>query len=216
MASDDRPAAHAGAAGARYTHTMRVVPSIATAIAIVAALGAASCSGDPPDKEIQQAQGAIDAARAAGADRYAIDEFVAAQDALKRAHDAVGERDYRLALSNALDSRERAQNAAKMAADGKAQARVAADRALQAATDALEAAKAALKGAETVRAAAKAVTTVRAGLADAERRLQEARTTFDQGEYATTVTLSSAITNTMKAATSDLEAASGVPARRRR
>ena len=195
---------------------MRVVRSIATAIAIIAALGAAACSGDPPDKEIQQAQGAIDAARAAGADRYAIEEFAAAQNALKRAHDAVGERDYRLALSNALDSRERAQNAAMMAADGKAQARVAADRAILAATDALAAAKAALKGAETARAAAKAVATMRAAVANGEQRLQEARTTFDQGEYVTTVTLCSAVTNTLRGATSDLEAATGVPGRRRR
>src|SRR5262245_17789945 len=167
---------------------MRVVRSIAIVIAIVAAFCVASCSGDPPDKEIQQAQGAIDAARAAGADRYAIEEFAAAQEALKRAHDAVGERDYRLALSDALDSRERAQNAAKMAADGKARARVAADRALQSATDALAAARTALKGADTGRATAKAVTAMRAAVADGERRLQEARTTFDQGEYVTTVT----------------------------
>jgi hypothetical protein len=195
---------------------MRVVRSIANVIAIIAALGAAACSGDPPDKEIQQAQGAIDAARAAGADRYAIEEFAAAQTALKRAHDAVAERDYRLALSDALDSRERAQNAAKMAADGKAQARVAADRAIQAATDALAAARTALKGAETARVAAKAAASMRAAVADGERQLQEARTTFDQGEYAATVTSCSAVTNALKAATGDLEAATAAAARRRR
>jgi hypothetical protein len=195
---------------------MRVVRGIATAIAIGAALGTAACSGDPPDKEIQQAQGAIDAARAAGADRYAIEEFAAAQTALKRAHDAVGERDYRLALSNALDSRERAQSAAKMAADGKAQARVDADRAIQAATNALAAAKTALKGAETARAAAKAVAAMRAAISDGERRLQEARTTFDQGEYAATVTACSAVTNALRAATSDLEASTSAATRRRR
>ena len=74
----------------------------------------AAC-GDPPDKEMQQAQGAIDAARAAGADQYARDEFTAAEDALKRAHEAVDQRDYRQALNNALDARERAQTAAKEA-----------------------------------------------------------------------------------------------------
>ena len=73
--------------------------------------------GEPPDKEMHQAQGAIDAARAAGADTYAPDEFKAAVDALARAQDAVAQRDYRLALNNALDSRERAQNAARMGAD---------------------------------------------------------------------------------------------------
>jgi hypothetical protein len=37
----------------------------------------AACS-EPPQKEIDRAQGAIDAARAAGAERYATAEFAAA------------------------------------------------------------------------------------------------------------------------------------------
>ena len=80
-----------------------------------ACLAAAMACAEPPDKEIQQAIGAIDAARAAGAAEYAAEDFTAAQDALTRANDAVELRDYRLALNHALDSRERAQNAAKMA-----------------------------------------------------------------------------------------------------
>ena len=72
---------------------------------------------------MDQAQGAIDAARAAGADRYAATEYSAATDALKRAQDAVAQRDYRQALNEALDSREHAQNAAREAADTKAQLR---------------------------------------------------------------------------------------------
>src|ERR1700736_2016696 len=87
-----------------------------------------ACRDDPPEKEMRQAQGAIDAARAAGADRYAHDELVAATETLKRARAAVDDRDYRLALNNAIDSREHAQNAAKQAADNKAIARADADR----------------------------------------------------------------------------------------
>jgi flagellar hook-basal body complex protein FliE len=89
---------------------------------LVAAVLVAGC-GDPPNKEMDQAQGAIDAARAAGADRYASTEYTAATDALKRAQDAVGQRDYRQALNEALDSREHAQNAAREAADTRAQLR---------------------------------------------------------------------------------------------
>ena len=63
---------------------------------LIAALSAAAC-GDPPDKEMDQAQGAIDAARAAGADRYATAEYAAANDALARARLAVTGRDYRQA-----------------------------------------------------------------------------------------------------------------------
>src|SRR2546428_12916322 len=105
---------------------------------VIAALTVPACA-DPPDKEMQQAQGAIDAARAAGADRYAKDQFAAAQDLLKQARDAVDQRDYRLALNYALDSRERAQEAAKAAADNKATARTDAEHALTAATVALNA-----------------------------------------------------------------------------
>src|SRR5258705_4082176 len=85
---------------------------------IVAAVLVTAC-GDPPNKEMDQAQGAIDAARAAGADRYATSEYTAATDALKRAQDAVAQRDYRQALNEALDSREHAQNAAREAAATK-------------------------------------------------------------------------------------------------
>ena len=89
---------------------------------ILAAVLVTAC-GDPPNKEMDQAQGAIDAARAAGADRYASTEYTAATEALKRAQDAVAQRDYRQALNEALDSREHAQNAAREAADTKAQVR---------------------------------------------------------------------------------------------
>jgi hypothetical protein len=89
---------------------------------LLVALLAAACT-DPPHKEMDQAQGAIDAARAAGADRYAATEFAAANTALKNANDAVQQGDYRLALNHAIDSREQAQNAARVAADNRAQLR---------------------------------------------------------------------------------------------
>jgi flagellar hook-basal body complex protein FliE len=89
---------------------------------VLAAVLVTAC-GEPPNKEMDQAQGAIDAARAAGADRYASTEYTAATAALKRAQDAVAQRDYRQALNEALDSREHAQNAAREAADTKAQLR---------------------------------------------------------------------------------------------
>ena len=72
---------------------------------------------------MDQAQGAIDAARAAGAERFAATELSAANTALKNANDAVQQGDYRLALNHALDSREQAQNAARVAADTKAKLR---------------------------------------------------------------------------------------------
>src|SRR5215217_1576123 len=106
---------------------MSAVRRLLVSLACAAALAGAAC-GDPPDREMQQAQSAIDAARAGGAGHYAPSEFAAAEDALKRARDAVAQRDYRLALNNALDARERAQTAAKEAADGARAARAKADR----------------------------------------------------------------------------------------
>src|SRR5713226_5821968 len=98
-------------------------------IVIIVSMLAAAC-GEPPEKEMQQAQGAIDAARATGADQYARDEFNAAEAALKRAQDAVAQRDYRQALNDALDARERAQTAAKDTVNLKATARANAEKAL--------------------------------------------------------------------------------------
>jgi Domain of unknown function (DUF4398) len=187
-------------------------------LSLVAALAvaAAACGGEPPDKEIQQAQGALDAARAAGADRYAVEEFTAAEDALKRAHDAVAQRDYRLALNNALDSRERAQDAAKQAADGKAAARVAADHALSAAARALNAARNALKAAEASHAPGRLINAARHNIADGDQRLQEASTALDRGDYAAAVEDASALTKAATATTSDLDQAGQAAPRRRR
>src|SRR5204863_6264260 len=111
--------------------------------------------GSPPDREIQQAEGAIDAARAAGAEQYARSELTAAQDALKQARDAVDQRDYQSALNHALDSRERAQNAAKEAADRKVAAHGDAERAIAGLTTALTDARTRLKGAEGARVSPK-------------------------------------------------------------
>src|SRR5207344_3358597 len=84
---------------------------------------------------------------------YATEEFAAATLALTNAKEAVEQRDYRLALNHALDSRERAQNAAKMAADGKASARTEADRAINAAQAEINAVEARVKTAEAGKAA---------------------------------------------------------------
>jgi hypothetical protein len=181
-----------------------------------ACLAAAVACAEPPDKEIQQAIGAIDAARAAGAAEYAAEEFTAAQDALARANDAVELRDYRLALNHALDSRERAQNAAKMAADGKALARVDADRALSRLAAALMDAQAKLEAAEGARVAARSLAAPRGAIADSERRVQEARAAFERDDYAAVMEAEMAVTKALADAAAALETAARPAARRRR
>jgi hypothetical protein len=88
------------------------------------------CS-EPPDKERQQAEGALEAARAAGGEVYAPTEFQDAQASLKKYDDAVAQRDYRLALNHALEARDRAYEAVKQASNKKAELRSQADRLLQ-------------------------------------------------------------------------------------
>ena len=90
---------------------------------------------------MDQAQGSIDAARAAGADRYATEQYDAAVKALQNAENAVAQRDYRLALNYALDGRDRAQRAAKEAATQQAVLRSAAERRLGEVTASLDQAR---------------------------------------------------------------------------
>jgi len=78
---------------------------------------------------MNQAQAAIDAARAVEADKYATTEYSAATETLKNANTAVAARDYRLALNHALESHELAQTAARLAPEGKARTRVEVERA---------------------------------------------------------------------------------------
>ena len=172
--------------------------------------------GDPPEKEMQQAQGAIDAARAAGADRYAQDEFAAAQTALKKAHDAVADRDYRLALNHALDSREQAQNAAKDAADHKAAVRTDADRAVNAAMAALNDAHTKLKAAETARVPVRTLAEPRRIITDADTAVQKARALFGEGDYLGVLEALRPLTPRLQEIAHTLDTAAAGPGRRRR
>jgi len=182
-------------------------------ILVLLAFSSLACGGDPPDKEMQQAQNAIDQARAAGADRYAVEEYTAAVDALKNAHTAVDQRDYRLALNDALDSKERAENSAKLAVEGKAAARSAADKALIAANAAVNAAEGKVKAASAHPSAR--LTDAKSALDEAQAHLQEARTAFNSGDYYAALSASSAATQSAKAATDKLEVTAVSPTRRR-
>lgn len=132
---------------------------------------------------MDQAQGAIDAARAAGADRYAAEQYGAAVKALQSAQTAVAQRDYRLALNYALDSRDRAQRAAKEAASQQAVLRSAAERRLVQVTAAVDHATRALKAADTARTPRKSLATARAAIANAEASLQKAGTSIQESNY---------------------------------
>lgn len=164
---------------------------------------------------MEQARGAIAAARAAGADEYAHEEIAAAEQALRGAHDAVEQRDYRLALNNALESRERAQNAAKEAADQKAASRVAAERAMTEVAGALVQARARLKAADAAHASARQLDELRDQIHDAEESLQKARAVVARGDYRDVAKGLNETIAALTASTRELDSATGAARRRR-
>ena len=132
---------------------------------------------------MDQAQGAIDAARAAGAERYATTEYTAATDALKNANDAVAVGDYRLALNFALESREQAQNAARGAADAKARVRGEVERSITEITALIAQVRLRVTAAERARGCCRRRRATRADLAAAEAALQKAGEAVGEEDY---------------------------------
>lgn len=174
-----------------------------------------ACGGDPPDKEIQQAETAIEVAVTSGADRYASDELKAARDAVAHAREAVADRDYRLALNHALDGRERAQNAAVQASANRIAARDAADKAISSAVSALDAASSRLKAADAAHVSPRTLAEPRATVADAETRLQEARAAWENGDFPLATTAATAARERLDGMRDELDNLAAVPRPRR-
>jgi hypothetical protein len=137
----------------------------------------------PPSKEIDQAQGAIDAARAAGADQYATTEYSAATEALTNANAAVTAGDYRLALNHALDSREHAQNAARDGAEAKARVLAEVERTTTSISALLATTRTRLAEVRTARIDPAVITQAEADVAVAEGALQESGEAVTAGDY---------------------------------
>ena len=151
-------------------------------LAVIILLLSAGCA-EPPHKEMNQAQGAIDAARAAGAEEYAAGELANAVNTLKQSEAAVTARDYRLALAHALDAREYAQNAAKAAVDGRAKARGDAERVIAEVATLVERLQTRLEDPEVVRLPRRQRAAPADALQDATKALQEARAALGNEEY---------------------------------
>ncbi len=152
---------------------------VARRLALVIVILSAACA-EPPNKEMNLAQGAIEAARAAGADRFATAEFTAASDALKKSHEAAAVNDYRQSLSHALDSFERAQNAAKLAVEGRANARGEAERTVAQVATLLATAEIQLKASPLP---ARSLTAPQQTIVSAGLALQKARAALQQEDY---------------------------------
>ncbi len=183
---------------------------------LVIVMFASGCA-EPPSKEMNQAQGAIDAARAAGADRFATDEFNAAVEALKRSDEAATARDYRQALNHAIDSRERAQNAAKMAVEGRANSRGEAERAIAEVATLLTRAELLLKDPALAKLPASTLRAPQATVDTAGKALQEARSALKTEDYSQVAQALGSISSRLQAALTTIDqATSPGPIRRKR
>jgi hypothetical protein len=166
---------------------------------------------------MDQAQGAIDAAKAAGAGVYAPKELAAAVDALTRSQEAVTQRDYRLALNYAIESREQAQAAAKAAVNARARARGDVERRMAEAAALLTQARERLRSPDIARLPRRTLQEPRAAIDAADKSLQEARTALNNDDYDAAQKAIDGIAARIQKAMSALEEASDAgPSRRRR
>lgn len=165
---------------------------------------------------MNQAQGAIDAAKAAGAEQFAATELTAAVDALRRSEEFVSQRDYRQALNYAIESREQAQSAAKAAVDARARARGAAEALLAEATTLLAQARAQLRDADAARVPRRALQDARQTIDDAQASVQNARTALNGDDYAQARKTMEGVSKRIRSAISQISSATDPAAARRR
>ena len=155
---------------------------------LVIALGAilSACSA-PPEKERDQADAAISAARVADAPTYAPKELESALASLKAYDAAVALRDYRNALSHAIGARDSAYEAAKLAAERKAAARRDAERLIVDLEGLVIVARSRIASGPPL--SPQAVTRTRATVRQANSLLQEARSRLEKQDFKGVVTL---------------------------
>lgn len=189
---------------------MLPVRRVTRVLTLAFALAAGACA-EPPNKEMHQAQGAIEAARAAGAERYAAAELAAAVKALAQADTAATQRDYRLALNHALDSRERAQSAAREAATGRASARSRAERLLAEVTTALATATERLEAAQTAKLPDDVLAGPREQVAAVQKAVQEAGTALGREDYLGAAQALEGRADAVRAAIASVDAAIAAP-----
>ena len=147
-------------------------------------VGALAGCSEPPQKEIDEARSAIEAAQAAGAETYAADEYVGATAALQKARAWVDERDYRQALSYAIDARQRAIEASHLVPEARERSKAAADAELKKTAESVTHLESVLRAVQDAGGSAQELRAPRQTLEAANGALQEARTALDARKYA--------------------------------
>jgi len=188
--------------------------AIALAVASTLVGTTAGCA-EPPQKELDQAQAAIEVAIAAGAERFAPAELTAARAAVSQASEAVVQRDYKLALGHALDGRERAQVATQAAIDAQARLRDDSERAFREVTALLDRLREDRSSAAPTRIARARVRTARAAESRLSASLQKARASIDAQDYAAAQALLSRLKTELAGVLPDADGGSAAQSSRR-
>jgi hypothetical protein len=182
---------------------------------VLLALVLSGCS-EPPQKEIDQAQAAVDAAKTAGADTYAADEYNSAVTALQKSHESVDQRDYREALNYAIDARQRATEAAKQAGIAKGHTKVAAEKLVTDCSTRVSQLDTDIRVAQGAHVAPRDLRSARTTLADAQNALQETRIAMAAGKYAEVLSALTEVRRKVDAAIAAVDALRQRPPKRRR
>jgi len=174
----------------------------------------AGCAA-PPQKELDQAQAAIEVAIAAGAERFASADLTAARTAMRQAAEAVTQRDYKLALGHALDGRERAQAATQAATETHARLRDESERAFREVTVLLDRLRAPRTAAAPTRVTRARARTVRAADARLSDSLQKAGALIEAQDYTAAQALLSRLKTELEDVLRELDGGSPAQSSRR-
>lgn len=157
-------------------------------LAITVLVSLAGCA-KPPTKEMADAETAFQAAKDAGAQQYAPDQYMTAEQALTNAKQLMEKKNYKQAREKALEAMKLAREAQVNAVEGKNTVNKSAQEMYNLALDAVNKAN-----------EAGAYTYAKEQMLDAQRTLEEAKKTYEAGDYKTAKQLAEAALTKAQAA----------------
>ena len=159
-------------------------------VLIVAGAALLGCGGDPPTADLNAAKQALDAAGAAGAERFASSEYSAAQSAYNQAESTVNTEAEKLfknfdqAKSQIADAKSKADRAQSSATSEKGRQKGSAEGVIAAAQAAVAAARASLDEAPVGKGTEADIEQLRADLSGADAGINAARSDVGNVNFA--------------------------------
>lgn len=161
------------------------------AISLFVAVAVLAGCDDPPTAELQAAKQALDAARDVGAERFAANEYSAAQRAYSEAEATTNTeaerffllKDFEQARTQIADAKSKAMQAESSAEAEKKRQRESAQAAIAAARDAVAAAYTSLEDAPAGKGTEADIEALRAELSTAEADIEAAEAALDSEEF---------------------------------